>query len=295
MKTGFSFKGRHSNEFGITAATKNRPILPEVNRVTFEPDVYDGLIDISACNELGRATYAERVFVINIFVSADNIYKLQSKMSRLASWLAGKGELVFDDIPGVIWDAAVITAVDYMPERGGRKAVLAVSFNVKPFSRASFNVADGIKLGSKIPIGAKIPIGFPDTLTTKIVSSIPFGSATINAYNIGTAPTKPKITISAEETDTLDSHSPYTMNISCEDKSFIVTWSNHCRECVIDMDNGNALTKDDQGMYSAAGGVRGSFFELMPGENNITVHGVPAGATVLVSYTPKFLYSWEVD
>ena len=130
MKVGFTFKDKHTSDFGVTALTQSRPVLPEVKSYTFEAAAVDGEYDFSEANEFAREFYKDRVIEVDIQAGAENLESLQRTLTRLSKWLIGRGDLVFDDIPHVIWDARIIDTVVYKPERDGRKTVLSVSFRV---------------------------------------------------------------------------------------------------------------------------------------------------------------------
>lgn len=298
MLTGFSFKGTHSRDMPVVMATKTRPILPEMKRVTMEADAADGVIDSSAANELGRPLYNERIFTINMLVKAKDIYELQRKLSKISVWLCGSGELIFDDMPAVVWDASVISGVDYAPEREGRKAILSVSFNVKPFSRAVCS-AENITIGTRIPIGSKIPIGLRRSMThTFNAADITDDNKyqyTFNLVNIGSAHTKPVITISGIAGNMAGISTEILLEVNSKPLSVSLSLNRPDMggTLIVDMEksmvtlNRNALAPDS-----------GYLSELKPGENVITVSISNADTvtadSVSVSYVPRFLYGWEV-
>lgn len=297
MKTGFSFKGRHSSEFGVTAQTKSRPILPDKKRLTFEPDAYDGVIDVSAYNARGRVMYEERVFQIKIMITANDIFKLQTVITRLIAWLDGSGLLIFDDIPNVAWDASVITAVDYMPQRAGQKAELDVSFTVKPFSHALFDTANGIPLDSKIQLCTKnVPIGLSECLTRTIDPATYYSVVVIFINNIGTAPVQPLITLT-DNTVTSESDS-VTVQLQCNDKTIKYILPKYCQSITFDTASAQqksvSFLSGHRPMNRNAEIVIYEPFELNPGYNAIYIRTTSQNLTIRFDYTPLFVYSWEV-
>ncbi len=279
MQTGFYYKGIHTSAAGVSVSTKSRPILPNIKRIKFEASAGDGIIDLSSRNELKRPLYNERVFTVNMLITAENIFMLQNKLAAVASWLNGSGELMFDDCPGVIWDASVIDEIGYVPERQGKKAILNVNFNVKPFSGASFMTGDGPTLGDSVMLGFKIPIGLPRTLMFEKTSE----QNTFIVSNIGTAYTKPIIVITGESTETETYYSTITINGSSLSLEVIQNGMT-----VIDMENGRITRNGETASPSS-----GVLLELSPGENEMTVSTFD-GAKIAVSYTPRFVYCWEV-
>ena len=281
MRKGFSFKGIHSNSMGVSVKTRSRPILPETKRVTFEPSVGDGTLDLSAYNSRGRVLYSERQFDIDVHAAAGSVTELQYKLTRLASWLSGSGELIFDDLPAVIWKASRSALIDYAPERAGKQAILSVSFFAEPFSYAPFTAFGGIPIGTRIPIGARVPIGLPATLVHQMSSA-----GTIDIFNIGTAPTRPVITIN-------DPFGTYTVTVGGVSIEASMLNSAEAGALVIDCENYNvyAVNSADTVLYS------GMFPELAAGENTIEISSNTSWSTsrtVSVDYLPRFLYGWEV-
>lgn len=280
MKTGFKFKGIHTSKMGVSASTAARPIIPAMKRVTYEADCGDGAIDLSSANELGRPLYSERAFGVNLLISADNIFELQNRLAEISLWLCGSGELEFDDCPGIIWDATVAGEIGYIPERGGRRAVLRTDFTVKPFSRATFSSETGPILGDGgILLGYGIPIGLPQSLVFEKTAD----NDTFTVCNIGTAHTKPKITIEGENGESETYYCTVSLNgrkISFDAITDGIT--------IVDMENGKMTCGGRAAVPSD-----GVMLELAPGENEMKLD-VFDGAQVMVSYTPRFVYCWEV-
>lgn len=142
-KCGFSFRGTHSDKFGITAYTKSRPIVPERKSYMYEVSHRDGSYDFSSANEYGHAMYKDRTFSMVLQISAPNIMELQKKLGKIAVWLMGEGELIFDDLPECVWSAKCITSIDYTPDidekiilKEAETTSFEVSFEVEPFARA---------------------------------------------------------------------------------------------------------------------------------------------------------------
>lgn len=298
MLTGFSFKGTHSRDMSVVMATKTRPILPEMKRVTLEADAADGVIDTSDANELGRPLYNERIFTINMLITAKDIYELQRKLSKVSAWLCGSGELTFDDMPAVVWDASVISGVDYAPERKGRKAILSVGFNVKPFSRLECS-AENITIGTRIPIGSKIPIGLRKSMIHEFeiadITSDNKYEYTFDLINIGNSYTKPVITISdicgtkaGAITDVVLEINSKPLSVSLQLPRMDIKG-----DLVIDMEKSTVLFNSN-----ALAPNSGYLSELKPGKNVIAVSISNADKisvkSVRVSYVPRFMYGWEV-
>lgn len=305
MQSGFSFNGIHSRDMGVYPATKRRAVLPEVRRLSITPDALDGLSELSENNIYNRFLYNERVFQIDIGIKGNDIFELNGKLSRVARWLCGSGKLIFDDLPGVYWDASVISPAEFAHEAAGKKAVISVSFNAKPFSCSQRTAAEGVLIGTEyIRICDNIPVVF-DTLITAaagiklnsnfipLLSAVPSngnvsdGHCEITAYNIGNVPVKPVISIVFPET----AQSAHNVNITARNgDTFAFEIHSGVTYTVIDMDKA-VLLQDNNAFVPSSG----RFFELSVGENLISVDISPQTEPVAVKldYTPHFIYGFD--
>jgi hypothetical protein len=282
MQTGFTFKNKHTSSFGLSVATKSRPVLPERRSSAFELPGNDGSIDYAYSNDYGRAMYQNRVFSVMMRISAEDIYDLQHKISRVAAWFMGSGELIFDDMPAVIWNADVIKEIDYAPELQGKKALLTVSFEIEPFSRAEFDVLGGIPLGTNIVIGSDVPLNIEQNFTYAASGT----SAKITVSNIGTAWVRPVISISAPSR--IDEWSVRRGERMISVKKYQESVS------AFDLDLEKYTLRAGDGT-SAQGLLSGQFFELEPGENTLEfTFGTSQIYTVTVSYVPRFIYDADI-
>lgn len=283
MKTGFTFKGRHSDEFGLVMKTSSRPILPEMKSYTYESPLMDGVYDFSAANSYGREFYRNRSFTLIMQVYAENLAELQHKISHISVWLTGRGELIFDDTPLVKWCASVLNGIDYAPEKYGRKAVLSVSFDVQPFSECIFDTADGPALDMPIMLDTAIPIDTEAALT--------FGTNTINVTNCGTWYVRPTLIFDVSESSGCFTN----LSVECGGKQLsigMVSSSYNLKKIVIDLEK--HTVKDGNGI-NLMKYVSGEFFELAPGKNTIKSAGNIAPFKTQVIYTPEFMYDFDAD
>lgn len=233
MRNGFIFKNKHSNDFGVTVQTQSRPIKPEMKIQTYDSPYIDGEYDFSTANAYNREFYKNRVFKMNLQISAADMSELNSKITKITTWLMGRGELIFDDTPNVKWNASVIETIDYKPENYGHKAVISVSFKVQTWAALVFDIFDGPILDSQnIKLDDEIPIGPNEyyTITTA-------GDSTI--HNTGDRPVRPVLRVTNVTKPT---------TITCNGISITVS-----ENCVIDCDkqsvtdvNGNSIMEKNQ-------------------------------------------------
>lgn len=287
MKTGFTFRNKHSSELGLVMVTKSRPILPERRSKPLELPNADGSMEYAAANEYGRAFFKNRTFTVGLCLYASDIYDMERKLSRVAVWLSGNGRLWFDDMPSVYWEAAVIGQIDYAPEQSGTKAVLSVSFDIKPFSAAFFDVLSGPKLGDPVMLGAHIKLGDETTFTFSVS-----GGGSFTVLNAGTAPARPIFIIS--HNDTTEYAAP-TWTMVCGERSFGYSAKfGPYKSMTIDTENYTCDASGYAGGSDRMGGFVGEFFELMPGNNIIDFAGEEnINYTISVSYVPRFI--WDAD
>lgn len=276
METGFTFKNRHSSEFGITMRTTSRPIRPEMKSYKYESPLADGSYDFSAANSYGHEFYKNRAFTVTASVAAENITALMRRVSDISVWLMGKGILTFDDTPFIEWRASVPGSIDYVPERYGRKAILGITFEVEPFAGLEFGTGDGPMLDSEIHIDSSVYIGIDDAYTYALS-----GTSSAEIANTGDWYVRPVFTVTAEN--------PFkSFCISCGSKSFTVTQEG-LTDMVIDMNKHTVKTVSGTDIKD----FDGDMFELPPGNTQIRtaaemVSG-DADYTLSVVFTSKYM------
>ncbi len=273
MRTGFKFKGRHSSDFGIVAKTKSKPIVPEQKVYTYDLPGADGEIDMSECNEYGRTMYKSRLIEIELQISADGLSELQRTAARIAAWLTGKGELIFDDSYGAKWDARVSSDISFAPELAGKKAVMSVVFKAD-MGKATFTTGEGVLLKDCISLDSNLPLD----LAEKFKFSLSVGENNVKIANVGDFYTKPIFRFS---------EGAENVTINCNGKRIIAEDIESdviidCERCVVTDSEGNNLLKKKQG----------SFFELAPGLNDCSVY-VSGACEMTVDYVPMTMYDFD--
>lgn len=267
MRNGFKFKDRHSNEFGVTVRTKSRPIIPSVKAFTADLPYRDGEYDFSASNPQCREHFYSRIFTISLTVTANNLSALQSKISKLSLWLHGSGDLIFDDIPLIVWRGKISDEVIYMPEHGGKVAQLEVSFRVNPFGKNIFGT-EGAVLDTPIRIGDAVPL----TLSEKYIYTVT-RSGEVNVINFGDRPIRPQIKIDG---------SAGNVTMTLGDKSLAFTAGG---SVTVDFDKQTVTNKNGSVK------VMGEFFEFNEGGNMLKITNSNSNTlTVTAEFTPEYMY-----
>lgn len=268
MRNGFKFNGRHSSEFGVTVRTKSRPLRPLEKTFTMDLPFRDGEYDFSSSNPQGREHFYSRTFIVSICAYADNLTQLQRKLSDLSLWLNGSGELIFDDIPLIVWRGKISDEIIYMPEHNGKSAVLEVSFRVNPFGSCVFGT-DGPVIDDMVHIDDEIPISLDEFYVYSVNED-----ADLHIINFGDRPVRPVITIEG---------SAAKITLSLGDKTLSFT------------SNGDAAADfEKQTVSNSYGiiGVSGEFFEFGEGDNILHItNSNTADLTVNVQFSPEYMYS----
>ncbi len=285
MKCGFTYKNRHSSEFGIVAKTKSRPVIPEMKNFTAELPLKDGVYDFSESNEYGRAFYNDRFFELEIQVSAENLHSLEKKVSKIAVWLKGSGELIFDDMPFVKWRARVISELGFAPALRGKTTVMTAVFRVEPFSACIWNTADGPMLDSAFELDSNIPIGIDEVFTWTFegsASEYRNVSYTLRVVNAGNVQVRPVVKITGTVKDITLERDGKELYINSSGNGFTVDFKNHT---VKNLSGQNAIK------YTV-----GNFFELDEVTCNIDVVLKAKGTVkIKVEYEPAFVYDYDFD
>lgn len=267
MRSGFYYKDRHSSEFGVTVRTKSRPILPAMKRFTQDMPYRDGEYDFSGANPHSREHYYGRTFAVSLAVTADNLALLQGKISKMSIWLCGRGKLIFDDMPLIVWDAVISDEVIYMPERGGKCAVLEVSFRAEPFGECIFGT-DGPTLDMPVRLDDMIPIGL-EVLYTYTVT----GTGSVDVINFGDRPVRPVIKIDGAKGDV-------TLTLGGGSISFKGE-----KRVAVDFDK-QTVTGDTGDIMA-----EGAFFEFPEGLSRLKISTDSQNKLdVTVSFTPEYVY-----
>lgn len=269
MRSGFTFNGRHTSEFGVTAKTKERPIFPTVKEQVYSSAEMDGEYDFTDVS--GREYFETRKFQVELQLAADSLTDLQNRMSRISRWLKGRSTLIFDDMPLVKWNVRVIDSVSYMPENGGRKAVLSVTYKAMPFSDMIYTVIDGPCLEADVELNANIPLSAAEYLTFS------GGGTYTGVPNVGDVHVKPVITVTGSDG---------SFTIKNNGAGIAVKYKG---DFVIDCEKEQVYSADGTSLMPY---VAGDFFELRPGlDNTIEL----TGGSVQINYTPQFLYNADLN
>lgn len=274
MKAGFTFKNRHSGEFGITVKTKSRPIVPEQKIYSYDIPLMDGEYDMTSSNPYGRPFYKNRLFELELSIAGASLGELQHKAARIASWLTGNGELIFDDTSACKWNTRVCSDVSFVPEHRGRMAKMNVVFRVD-IGEATFNTADGIKLSDGVRLDSDLPLD----ISVQFEKTLIKGKNQIDFINIGDYFVRPMFEFTGE-----------AKSITVNSGSKSITVQNpYGSGTVIDFEKCRTTSTSGYNLLSL---TEGDFFEFSGGKTQITV-SVDAQSTLIMHYTPRTIYNFN--
>lgn len=275
MRNGFTFKDRHSSEFGVTVQTKSRPIRPSVKTYEVSMPHRDGSYDFSKSNSMGREMYNDRYFTVIISAGADDICDMQTKISRLSTWLMGSGDLIFDDMPLSVWKARLSDEIIYMPEHGGKKAVMEVTFHTEPFCDCAFD-EQGPALEDAVLLSSEIPLEMDGYYRQRAD-----GDSQMRIMNFGDCPMRPVIKLISAACD---------VQLSLNGKTLFFWKPDTAEPVFVDFEKQQIINDDE--ICEASG----EFFEFPPGENILRIKSVFSDdITTTVYFTPKFMYDVDLS
>lgn len=279
MRSGFTFKNKHTSEFeGVTVKTRDRPIFPSVKEAVASAAEMDGEYDFTEA--AGHEHYNTRNFQMDFFVVASGLSQLQKRLTALSRWFKGRGTLIFDDLPMAKWDVRIIDSVSYMPEHGGGKALVSVTYKAQPFSECIFSVPEGPKLEDNVPLDTDIPLDMTDYLTFSLNGEAIYTDIPC----VGDIHIKPIVKIIGATAPIIFTCNGATLQIDG------ITSENENDTIIIDCEK-ELVTKSGENIMM---NVTGSFGELQPGtDNSINYNAV--GGTAQISYVPHFLYDAAFD
>lgn len=273
MINGFTFKNRHSSEFGIISKTKTFAMVPQAKIYAYSPALSDGSTDFSKCNPYGREFYNDRSAQLELQIAASGFDALKARAAKIAAWLHGSGDLIFDSSNSTVWKARLASDISFSPERRGQKAVLGALFTIYGMGRASFDMGEGIYLRDGIMIGADIA---PASCKYYRNIQLKKGNNSLKFLNIGDFYAHPVFKISGAG-----------MAVISNGKKSLTAVGDE----VIELDFARHYAKDKNG-ESIMSNVSGEFFEFEPGITQYSVY-VDADAVMDISCVPQCMYDFD--
>lgn len=266
---GFTFRGKHSRrDMDIVFRTRARPIVPHVRIIEDEIPYEDGSLDFSEQN--GRLYYDDKIIELEITIIRNGLPALHKKISKVVSWLSGGyGDLIFDDMPYVIWTAKPVNIGSIAPELM-RVGKTVIQFRCRPFNRLIFS-SYGIPLDSAIQLDSGIRIGYGSENYYDLIA----GENEIEMEYIGDAPVRPTICFTGEIKN---------LTIICGE--FELSFAGAADGLQLDCKNRIATI----GEQDVTEQTMGEFLELKPGNNRMVISCGSGSGSVFFDYYPQFLY-----
>ena len=273
MKQGFTFKNRHSSEFGVVVKTKTRPLLPEVKTYISEAPLMDGGYDFTSANPFGREFYNDRMMEPTLQITADNLEELERKAAKIAAWLRGSGDLIFDSAHGVKWTGRFVSETAFVPEHRGKTAVVSAVFRAKPIGKATFDTIDGILLGNAVSLDSDLPLDLSEHFETSLTQ----GKSIVRFVNIGDFYVRPVFEFGDTNNITL-SHGDSKIMLEDISGGAIID----LERCVVTDLSGRSIMNK----------LQGNFFELPPGVSELGIY-VTTPCSLKIRYAPQTIYDFD--
>lgn len=125
---GFTFANIHSSTVGLYLDTPKRIIKPGLRTNEYIVPGKSGSIDY------GGDTYDPIEITCKLAYKADNLSDMRLQQRKVAEFLAGSGQLIFDDEPDKAYSGKVIQSVSLI--EAVRTGTMDVVFNCQPFAES---------------------------------------------------------------------------------------------------------------------------------------------------------------
>lgn len=262
------YKGKHSGrDIGVYTTVRERPYLAPP-KTDFNEDVpyMDGSIDFSQTG--GRVFYKDKILEVDFDLKQSNARERNKAIERFATWLAGgAGELILDDMPLVKWQAYPVNTGDILVQLN-RLGKCTVEFRCKPFNDFIYSTGEGIPLDSNLTLDSDIPIGWGSEF------ELENGVNNLIVPNDGSAHVRPIIEVTGNFSE---------IKIAMNDKA--LSYSSSFTQIEIDCEAFSVFNGDEDVTDCS----EGEFFELAPGDNEITVIAAGSGS-ILFDFNPNYHY-----
>ena len=256
---GFTFCGKHCYwDYGIIMSSKNRTVLPERRRRELEIPQKHGRFTFSG------STYDMRVITVDCIVQRHNISALRQRIREIAGWLAQTGPLVFDDEPGLTYQAGVYSSIPL--EQVLCTGLFSLVFDCQPMA-----------YGETVALQAAV------TQQSAVVRVHNKGTALahclLRLVNTGSAPTgEIQVSVCSAETPSDNREQNLSGVFICQGLA---------PEESLEIDAETfEVRKNDQLLTT---GYQGDFPVLYPGDNDISFSADSLQIDVSVQYTEQFL------
>lgn len=271
---GFTFNGRHSNDFGITTKIRNRPHFPEPKNHVEDDASRDGEDNFSAANPDGRTRYEPKIIEVECGFVQKDMAHIQIRAHEIAVWLAaGEKKLIFDDEKALEYWARVANRLD-LETLIARVGKFILAFRCRPFAdgrcRSDIQIPDA-------PEEAVVVAGYGYRFDMVPTIYTVTGNKTISVYNAGNWYVKPKIKIAGSFTNISLSTGGRTLNYN-------TPLSN--AEILLDCNLSKAI-KDNA--INVNNNVSGQYLELSSGFNPVEITGTALNCTVTFVMDYKYL------
>ena len=260
-----SFNGKwFYKDFDVVAKTV-RPFSPPQKTATISMGSMDGQWDFSEI--YGRPLYDKKPLQVSISIPANSSRELLwYKKRRLAAWLnVGKRKFISSDEPDK-YEIVKLTNPEAIEDLG-MVSKCDLMFECEPYS--TFVASTPITLDSGVPMSSVSDLRLDDQFEFAITNP-----QTISVHNFGTAYIMPRIEVEGAFTD---------ITISYNGTAF---------HYLGPVSNGNLIIDDFRVTLNGINAINNSnanFFELLPGDCDISIGGTWLNCTIRFIFAPQYL------
>lgn len=274
---GVKINGIHESELGVYTYVESRPILPELKSATEDVSSRDGIFDFSDINADNHAHYKTRLIKLTIYFEGETGYSMPLVHQVMMKWFCSpKLEVVFDDIPAIVWTGRLRTKID-----PNRLAVtmhsITIDIECESANRLLWDTK-GPRVGMDIPLETKVMLDETMNFTFQISKE-----QDIIVPHYGDWYVKPCIEVSGSFRSILLKDEKRGRYIKAENSN---GFQNICIDCLREY-----VLAGDKNITDLS---EGNFLELHSGENIIHVSGSGLNCTLFFNFYAKYLYGGDL-
>jgi len=271
----FSFKGIESGIYHLICQTTGRQLLPQMRSKTLTINGKHGVYDF------GNNDYAPIQHAKKIVYVGDDINELRNRAHQIAAWLhSTKHEpLIFGDEPDKFYQARIPGGINLQSLL--KIGECDITFECQPMADCIVDTGEDIILDSDLPLGSDITLDNADNYTFNVT-----GDTTITFENHGLIETglrsqegsKFNIEIAGSFT---------TLSITMNGKT--INYNEAASGTVIINNTNATIETNGINKMSACTGDLIDFFEVIPGENEVTITGTGLNCSALFDFRQQYL------
>ena len=273
----FSYKGIESSIYNLICTTTSRQLLPQMRMKTLEINDKHGIYDF------GSSSYAPVTHAKHVVYVGDNIEDMRYKARQIAAWLRSSQfePLIFGDEPDKYYLARIPSGINL--ESLIKIGEFDVVFECQPMANCLVDTGDNLDWETDLPWDSDITWNTNEDFTFDVSAS----PTEITFNNYGLIETGVQSQIDSKFNIEITG-SFTTLSITMNDKT--INYNESVSNGTVIIDNTNATIKTNGiNKISVCSGDLIDFFEVIPGENIVTITGAGLNCSVLFNFRPQYL------